>query len=431
VVFFHVTADTGWSTLPLSGSFVEMLRGVVELSAITPSSERSQDGPALPPYRMLDGAGRLVTPGPTAEPLEDLGAEPGPTNPPGLYGADGAFRAVNLLDNGEALEPIVPAGFAGAQVARYTTEGPTELKGLLMTMAAVLLLVDALAILVLMGALRRSPVTTAAALLAVALPLAPHARAQDGMDAATEFAMRASLETRLAYVSTGNARLDEVSEAGLRGLSEALTRRTAVEPAEPMAVNLEQDELAFFPLLYWPVTGDAERPSNEAIAKVDAYMKNGGTILFDTRDQGSGEVLSGASSATLALRRILDGLDIPPLEPVPPDHVLTKTFYLLDGFAGRWTGSPLWVEALTADAMETRPARAGDGVSPILITANDLAGAWAVAQDGSYMFPTVPNDPYQREMAVRAGINIAMYTMTGNYKADQVHIPALLERLGQ
>jgi hypothetical protein len=24
-----------------------------------------------------------------------------------------------------------------------------------------------------------------------------------------------------------------------------------------------------------------------------------------------------------------------------------------------------------------------------------------------------------------------MYTLTGNYKADQVHVPALLERLGQ
>ena len=141
--------------------------------------------------------------------------------------------------------------------------------------------------------------------------------------------------------------------------------------------------------------------------------------------------MTGASPATLALRRILSGLDIPALEPVPGDHVLTKTFYLLDDFHGRWAGSPLWVEALTTDAAENRPARAGDGVSPILITANDMAGAWAIRDDGGFMFATVPNDPYQREMAIRAGINIAIYTMTGNYKADQVHIPALLERLGQ
>ncbi len=78
-----------------------------------------------------------------------------------------------------------------------------------------------------------------------------------------------------------------------------------------------------------------------------------------------------------------------------------------------------------------RPARVGDGVSPILITENDFAGAWAIDENGALLYPTVPDDPLQREMAFRAGINIVMYTLTGNYKADQVHVPALLERLGQ
>ncbi|MBJ3775953.1 DUF4159 domain-containing protein [Acuticoccus mangrovi] len=431
VVFFHVTADTSWSTLPLSGSFVEMLRAVVSLSSTTMGGEASAEGrPALPPYRVLDGAGRLVAPGSKVEPLPAGNAVLGPRHPPGLYGADGAFRAVNLLADGETLTALTPDALPNAAVASYTTDGPTELKGMFLTMAAVLLLVDALAILILMGALRRSAVAAGLVLLAL-IPLVPdRAAAEELSPAALEFAMRASLHTRLAYVATGDAELDRISEAGLKGLSEALTRRTAVEPAEPMSVNIETDDLAFFPLLYWPLSPSTPRPSDTAIAKVDAYMKNGGTILFDTRDQG-GAVLNTTSPSTMALRRILDGLDIPPLEPVPQDHVLTKTFYLLSGFPGRWSGSPLWVEALTTEEMEDRPARAGDGVSPIIITANDFAGAWAIAEDGSYMFPTVPNDPYQREIALRAGINIAIYTMTGNYKADQVHIPALLERLGQ
>ena len=78
-----------------------------------------------------------------------------------------------------------------------------------------------------------------------------------------------------------------------------------------------------------------------------------------------------------------------------------------------------------------RPARGGDGVSPIIITGNDLAAAWAVDEDGLWLYPTVPADPRQRELAFRAGVNIVMYALTGNYKADQVHVPALLERLGQ
>jgi hypothetical protein len=47
------------------------------------------------------------------------------------------------------------------------------------------------------------------------------------------------------------------------------------------------------------------------------------------------------------------------------------------------------------------------------------------------MFPVIGGDPRQREMALRGGVNLVIYTLTGNYKADQVHVPALLERLGQ
>ena len=140
-----------------------------------------------------------------------------------------------------------------------------------------------------------------------------------------------------------------------------------------------------------------------------------------------------ASPGMVALRRILSSLDIPELEPVPRDHVLTKTFFLLHDFPGRFTSGQLWVEALPPESEDapSRPARAGDGVSSILITSNDFAGAWAMRPDGQPMLPLVPGEPRQREMAFRAGVNIVMYALTGNYKADQVHIPALLERLGQ
>lgn len=112
--------------------------------------------------------------------------------------------------------------------------------------------------------------------------------------------------------------------------------------------------------------------------------------------------------------------------------MLTKSFYLLDGFPGRYQGGELWVEQIaTIDESANRPARAGDGVSTILITSNDFAGAWAIGDNDRSMFPTVPPNPAQREFAFRAGVNIVMYAITGNYKADQVHIPALLERLGQ
>jgi hypothetical protein len=281
---------------------------------------------------------------------------------------------------------------------------------------------------------RRRPRPSAAALavaLAIgAMTLTATAHAQD--DTA---ALRAALQTRFAYVITGNDEVDRVSRAGLQGLTLFLAQRTALEAGEPVGVDPGKDELAFYPLIYWPMVAGTARPSREALEQIDAYMKNGGTVLFDTRDAIEGGASAGVVSPnTAALRTILSSLDIPELEAVPRDHVLTKTFYLLKEFPGRYAGGQLWVEATATDRdddAQERPARTGDGVSSIIISSNDLAGAWALRPDGQAMLPMVASEPRQREFAFRAGVNIVMYTLTGNYKADQVHVPALLERLGQ
>jgi hypothetical protein len=238
--------------------------------------------------------------------------------------------------------------------------------------------------------------------------------------------------THIAYVVTGESEVDNISERGLAGLTEFLTYRTTLEPGQPVGVDIAKDELALYPIIYWPVSASAEMPSSAAISRIDAYMRNGGTVLFDTRDQFVSLNDTATSPNTERLQAILASLDIPPLEPVPADHVLTKAFYLLANFPGRYAGSPLWIEAELDRAEDpSRPARAGDGVSPIMITGNDFAGAWAVDANGMALLPTVPPDEVQRDHAFRAGVNIMMYMLTGNYKADQVHVPALLERLGQ
>jgi hypothetical protein len=258
-------------------------------------------------------------------------------------------------------------------------------------------------------------------------PTPTDAETSDGVD------FSAALVTRFAYVETGISQVDDVSRAGMLGLTRFVATRTALEPGQPIGVDIESDELSFYPFLYWPVTSETPVPDAATMARVDAYMKQGGSVIFDTKNQFSGMLNNNAqSSESFKLRQILATLDIPPLEPVPPDHVLTKAFYLLDTFPGRYQGGDLWVERIATETEEEiRPARAGDGVSTILITSNDFAGAWAIDDNNRALFPTVPPNPMQREYAFRTGVNLVMYTMTGNYKADQVHIPALLERLGQ
>jgi hypothetical protein len=146
-------------------------------------------------------------------------------------------------------------------------------------------------------------------------------------------------------------------------------------------------------------------------------------LIIDTKD-------AHITGQTPYLRRLLISLDLPELVPVPKDHVLGRSYYLLDQFVGRYTNGETWVEALNLAPDDERPAKASDGVSPVIITSNDLAGAWAVDERGQAMLPA-DSMPRQREMAYRAGVNMVFYALTGNYKADQVHAPALLERLGR
>jgi len=238
-------------------------------------------------------------------------------------------------------------------------------------------------------------------------------------------------------VLTGDPKIDELSRAGLLGLSDKLWQRTSVEPMMPMGVDIEKDELAFFPFLYWPISAGEAQPSDAAYAKLNQYLRTGGMILFDTRDADLTGFGGGATPEGQALQVIASGLDIPPLEPLPPDHVLTRTFYLLQDFPGRYQGGQVWVEAAPsaeAEAAEGMPFRnLNDGVTPVVIGGNDWASAWATDDNG---IPLVPigrgyAGEQQREIAYRFGINLIMHVLTGNYKSDQVHVPALLERLGQ
>ncbi len=444
VSLFHVSADMRWSDLPMSGSFVEMLRRIVDMSGYTstpgagPAGETSAE--TVAPLRTLDGFGAFGPPPSTAKPLPaDFRDRATPEHPPGFYGpADGPL-AVNALAAADRIAPLDTTGLR-ARHATYSNAEPRDLRGILLSSALALFLIDAIIVAMLgagIAALLRRRAATAALAFAFALSTILAAPSPLRADNNDDFAIKAVSQTRLAYVVTGNADVDSIVKAGMAGLTLFLAQRTALEAGDPVGIDPARDELAFFPLIYWPVVPGAPKPPQDAINRIDAYMKQGGTVVFDTRDAIEAPPGDNGASQTpgmLALRNILSSLDVPELEPVPREHVLTKTFYLLRDFPGRFNSGQTWVETLPReddDEAASRPARGGDGVSPIIITSNDLAGAWALRPDGQPMLPLTPGEPRQREFAFRAGVNIVMYTLTGNYKADQVHAPALIERLGQ
>jgi Domain of unknown function (DUF4159)/Aerotolerance regulator N-terminal len=442
IVLVHVTANAEWSSLPLSGLFVQMLeRLAVSTKTAQPVAE-DLTGQTWVPEVVLDAYGQSSSagelPGVEGEALAK-GVASGPTAAlqPGLYAGSDRRVALNAVGEKTVLEAAVwPSSVA---VDRLEARAVQALKGHFLTFATLLMLADVLAALWLAGRLRGLTQRTTAMLAVVLLAALPRgAVAQDTPPGpADDFAIEATSSVVLAYVLTGDPKIDEMSRAGLLGLSDKLWQRTSVEPMMPMGVDIEKDELAFFPFLYWPVTTSEAQPSDAAYAKLNQYMRTGGMILFDTRDADITGFGGGTSPEGQALQVIASGLDIPPLEPMPPDHVLTRTFYLLQDFPGRHQGGQVWVEAAPnaeAVAAEGMPFRnLNDGVTPVVIGGNDWAAAWATDENGVPLVPIGRGfaGEQQREIAYRFGINLIMHVLTGNYKSDQVHVPALLERLGQ
>jgi hypothetical protein len=426
IVLFHVTANAEWSDLPLSGLFVQMLRRIVALSA----GIRGAEGDApLPPLETLDGFGRPGPAPPAATALPPSQFEttiPSPRHPPGWYGLPGGEAGDAGLRRALNLGGAVPAPRAASPpplgaVVQPILSAPLErdLGPWLLGLALLLLALDLLIALRLRGVLAFGVAATArrAAVLAMALLASAPVLAQPrggGEEAAQAVA------TRLAFVMSGDATVDETVRMGLVGLSDFVNRRTAAALADPTAVAPGIDDLSVFPLLYWVVTPDAPPPDPAAASALNAFMRNGGIIVFDTRDEGSGE--GSASGARAALRRLTRDLAVPPLAPVPEDHVLRRAFYLLTDLPGRYTGGQVWV-ARDQD-------RANDSVSPVIIGGHDWASAWAIDARGNNPFAVIPGGARQRTLAYRFGVNLVMYALTGNYKGDQVHVPAILERLG-
>ncbi len=431
IALFHVTATPQWSDLPISGLFVDMLRRLVFLSALGPESADADAAREYQPLRLLDGYGRFRRPadGDPALSTEDLAKTVGPLRPPGFYGSPDAPLALNVMREDTVYAPL---SVKGVSVNPYEAAPPRRLAPPLFAAALALLVLDALAALMLAGKLRLPRLSTAATAVLVGVVASANnspASAQP-LDPEIETSTAdAALLTRLAYVKTGDPTLDRLSAQALAGLSRELYRRTALEPGPPAGVDPAADDLSVYSFLYWPIAPDAEAPSDAALANIENFMRFGGLILFDTRDD---ERAIGAQTTPegAALQRVLSQLNIPPLTPVDRNHVLSRSFYLLSDLHGRVGHNPVWVASDTAGS--------NDGVTPVIIGGRDWAGAWAtdqfgreVRQMGQWSRPAAVCSGGKRECAYRAGVNIVMVAFTGNYKSDQVHTPVLLERLGR
>ena len=464
VVLFHVTADTRWSDLPLSGTFVEMLKRIVTFAGSIAAADANAAARArrevLPPTRVLDGFGIFGPPPPTARPVPaSFAGRATFDHPPGFYGPPEGLLAVNALAPADRLAPLDVSALNARREA-YRMSEPEDLRGPILLAALALLALDALDRLHARRAgfaqlmRRRRP---AAAALAHRRSSARRSRCAAGPRAEPA----ADLLERTAPVAPARpgaerragAEIDAGNPPRLRRHRRCRGRphqqgRAAGPHAVPGAAHRARGRRA---------DRDRSRPRRACVLSADLLAGRGEraeavargarayrrlheagrhrAVRHPRRGRGAARPRrrdprarhAGAAQHSLGARhsRARAGAARPCADQdVLSAEGLSRPLRLRPAL-GRGTA------AANEDEPASRPARAGDGVSSIIITSNDFAGAWAMRQDGQAMLPLVSAEPRQREFAFRAGVNIVMYTLTGNYKADQVHIPALLERLGQ
>jgi hypothetical protein len=157
------------------------------------------------------------------------------------------------------------------------------------------------------------------------------------------------------------------------------------------------------------VTQDSQTLSAAAQKKVQNYINSGGVILFDIQNYDPSQ------TDAAVLHHMLGGVSLKPLTAMKDGHTLSKTFYILQGMPGSNGPSDTLVEEAGPQGVES--------VSSVIVTDANYAGAWAGV--------TLQPGTRDREMALRSGVNIVMYALTGDYKSDLLHVPDLLKRMGE
>jgi hypothetical protein len=405
VVLVHTTAGPEWSNFCYSGLYVEALQRMISLSNGI-SDYKTQS--TLSPLQVMDGFGKLWTPDSKSiitaiEP--DKTFTPSPQTPAGLYGDAHEFKAFNLADSIYSLKPLekIPSS---ATIEPFQKSQEISLKPMLLKIVIGFLLIETAVTFWMRGII----------FVFACLMFFQTATAQ-----AAEFTQKDLVSgIYLAYIETGDEATDTLSYHGLQGLGAVISARTTIKIKDVAALNPDSDLLAFYPFIYWPITDSQTNLSATAARNIQNYLAQGGMILFDTRDQQfGGDNAIGAQK----LRELTKNIQIPDITEIPEGHILSRSFYLLDAFQGRYTGGKLWVEK------EPNPHH--DGVSSVIIGSNDWAAAWTNNPEDRDHYAIESGGERQREMAYRFGVNVLMVALTGNYKADQVHIPAILERLGR
>ncbi|MDF7673923.1 DUF4159 domain-containing protein [Acetobacteraceae bacterium ESL0709] len=414
IILFHITSTANWSDLPLSGLFPQILERLINHIPHNDTPSPMMSGTMnrqLAPWKTLLPQGTLGDPAPfvrSIDPHETVTA--GPEHPVGFYGVSPRIVPLNLASAEEPLTRETPLG----ELTKPNFSPLRTLLGPYLVLFSLLLfMTDMIWSFKRAGTLKLSGGRVGFMIFSLASIIIP-AHAASVPDEA--------LQPGLGYIISGDADLDRLSLEALDGLTRYINQRSTARLGPARGVTPGQDDLAFYPVLYWPLTASTQINDRQAAALND-YMAHNGLILMD--EMGAGTVINQTSLDTMkaVLSRLGQHLTFPPLEVVTDDNILARSFYLLHDFPGRITGQSVYTARTHFNE--------GEDVSPLVIGNNDWAHAWAIDGDGHTLYAVLPEGEDQRALAYRFGMNIVIYALTGNYKYDQRSYPEMLKRLGQ
>ena len=409
IILFHIGANNDWSNLPISSLFPDMINRVLLFS----KNYNSSNFKNLNLNKEIDGFGNLVSPKKivTLDSFDKLKTiKPSFNTPPGQYENNQISVALNLSTN---INQYQSEKIYSNMLSNYSFKNTKDLSSTILKIILTMFILDILLTIMIKNNVNFSKIFAKRNNLLVFILFFLTFIKLDNVSAN---------ETYLAYIKIKNSQINNISENGLETIRNLLITRTSINPKGVIGLDIKNDYIYSYPFIYWPLTKNLLSIKKPEIIKIKNYLNNGGIFFFDIIGF-SRKNLNLKEKKFQEIRNFLNEIGANELSIIPKGHTLTKSFYLLNKFPGKWDNRILFIENSNLQYK--------DGVSSIILGFNDWAKAWAVDNNNLPLFPVVPGGERQRELSYRFGINIAMYALTGNYKSDQIHSKSILKRLSK
>ena len=413
VILFHITSNNEWSNLPLSSLF----RDIISRLLFIPKLQKYKNSEDLTLKSAINSFGKL------AEPLKnytlrnnfgEIKIYPSSRNPAGIYENENFSIALNLSTNLNT-ETFLSNSTEKIIIKNNYQKNILKLNSLILSLIFIMFFIDMIISIIMKKNLLQKSMLKNLNLIAFACIIFVICIGQKKIYAEENYN-----GIYLAYVRSEDPLLNQIANSGLEKLKEYLIERTSISPKGVKEINLATDKLFYYPLIYWQISEIVPRLNNETIEKIKNYFETGGIILFDFINL-SKSFYSESETQLEILKSLFSDLGIDSLQQVNKDHTLTRSYYLLDNYPGRFDNKILLIDTENLDKK--------DGVSSAVVGLNHWIGAWAVDENNYPLYQAVPGGERQRELSFRFGINLIMYALTGNYKSDQIHNKSILKRL--